>query len=180
MGLLENLTLVILISLAEAVFFPIPPDVLLVYYGLSDPSNWFVYAFATTISSVVGGFIGYNVGAFFHDRVRNLIGDKFERVKEVYAKYGDFAIFLSGFSPIPYKIFTLSSGLLRYDLKSFLFYSFISRGLRFFAVSFLSSAFGKEVVDFFITNPIGALITVIVGIVLAILLKLIFKPKNKP
>jgi len=161
-----------LAALSEAIFFPVPPDVFLIYYSYVNPRYWFVYASITTFFSIVGGFIGYEIGKMFHERIKNIVGNNnVIRVQKIYEEYGSYGIFIAGFSPIPYKIFTLSSGILKYNFKEFIFYSFISRALRFYAVSYITAEYGKEVVESYLNDPILMALTIIIGIILVFFIK---------
>ena len=130
-----------LITFAESVFFPIPPDVLLAPMVLSKPEKAWTYATITTIASVIGGLAGYALGFYmFEPWVQPLIIDwgkqaTFEQAVSWFNDWGIWVVFIAGFSPIPYKIFTLSAGFLQMALLPFLIASAISRGLRFFLVA---------------------------------------------
>ena len=141
-----------LVSFVESSFFPIPPDVMIVPMVISKKNDFLKIFFITTIFSVMGGILGYFIGAFFFEfgsNIMNFYGyeDKLSNIKEnlinsdgFYAWLG--ILFLAGFTPLPYKVFTIASGLIGFNLLIFIFISFISRGLRFFIVSYLSYKFG--------------------------------------
>ena len=141
-----------IVSFIESSFFPIPPDVMIVPMVISKKNDFLKIFFITTIFSVMGGILGYFIGAFFFEfgsNIMNFYGyeDKLSNIKEnlinsdgFYAWLG--ILFLAGFTPLPYKVFTIASGLIGFNLLIFIFISFISRGLRFFIVSYLSYKFG--------------------------------------
>ena len=147
-----------LISFAEASFFPIPPDVLLIPLCLGSLKKAFSFAFICSVASVLGGLAGYAIGAFawdglspwFFQYVPGFTEDKFARIQEWYSEWGWPLVFIAGFSPIPYKIFTVASGVLGMALWPFILASAISRSARFFLVAFLLAKFGepmKEKID---------------------------------
>mgnify|MGYP001350598049 FL=1 len=141
-----------IVSLVESSFFPIPPDVMIVPMVISKKNDFLKIFFIATIFSVMGGILGYFIGAFFFEfgsNIMNFYGyeDKLSNIKEnlinsdgFYAWLG--ILFLAGFTPLPYKVFTIASGLIGFNLLIFIFISLISRGLRFFIVSYLSYKFG--------------------------------------
>ena len=140
-----------LISFAEASFFPIPPDVLLIPLCLGSLKKAFSFAFICSVASVLGGLAGYAIGAFawdglspwFFQYVPGFTEDKFARIQEWYSEWGWPLVFLAGFSPIPYKIFTISSGVLGMALAPFILASAVSRSARFFLVAALMAKFGE-------------------------------------
>ena len=147
-----------LLSFAEASFFPIPPDVLLIPLCLGKMKKAFRFAFICSIASVLGGIAGYAIGAFAWDELAGLFfqyipgftPEKFEKLKSWYEEWGWPLVFIAGFSPIPYKIFTVASGVLGMALWPFILASAVSRSARFFLVAFLLAKFGepmKEKID---------------------------------
>ena len=129
------------LSFSESVFFPIPPDVMLAPMALSQPEKAWRLAFITTLASILGGVAGYCLGYFTFDAWLAPIiaewgyGDKIAKAMEWFETYGVWVVFLAGFSPIPYKIFTVSAGFLQMALLPFLLASAIGRGARFFLVA---------------------------------------------
>jgi membrane protein YqaA with SNARE-associated domain len=128
-----------ILSFAESSFFPIPPDVMLAPMTLAQPARGWRFAFGTTLSSVIGGAAGYLIGWLAIESVEPLImtwgyWDAYVRATEWFEDWGVLAIFVAGFSPIPYKIFTISAGALQMQLPLFLVASFFGRGARFFLV----------------------------------------------
>ena len=147
-----------LLSFAEASFFPIPPDVLLIPLCLGKMKKAFKFAFICSIASVLGGVAGYAIGAFAWDELNGLFfqyipgftPEKFAKLESWYDEWGWPLVFIAGFSPIPYKIFTVASGVLGMALWPFILASAISRSARFFLVAFLLAKFGepmKEKID---------------------------------
>jgi len=130
-----------LLSFAESVFFPIPPDVLLAPMVLAKPQKAWYLAALTTIASVVGGVVGYYLGyLMFEPWIQPVITefgyqDKFDNAITWFKEWGVWVVFLAGFSPIPYKLFTVSAGFLHMAFLPFLMASAIGRGMRFFLVA---------------------------------------------
>lgn len=136
------------LSFAESSFFPLPPDVMLAPMSLAQPNKALRYALLTTVASVLGGMLGYLIGAFAFDLIAPWIHklgywEKFSLAQEWFTKWGFWAVFLAGFSPIPYKVFTIAAGVLSMAFLPFVVASFIGRGARFFLVALLL-AWGGE------------------------------------
>ncbi len=129
------------VSFAESSFFPIPVDVMLAPMVLADKDKAWRLAAITTVMSVLGGVFGYLIGSFFFetygDQILNYFSahDTFDLIKEKYAAHGILIILLAGFTPIPYKIFTIASGVLSIAFLPFVVLSLIGRGGRFFLVA---------------------------------------------
>lgn len=136
------------LSFAESSFFPIPPDVLLAPMALSNPKRAFWYALVATVGSVLGGMFGYLIGHFGFDLIEPWLHqfhywEKYLLAKSWFNEWGFWAVFVAGFSPIPYKVFTIAAGTLSMPVLPFILASFVGRGARFFLVSGLL-AFGGE------------------------------------
>lgn len=136
------------LSFAESSFFPIPPDVMLAPMALANPNKAWRLALLTTIASVLGGVLGYAIGLLAFDLVEPLLHGagywpKYEAVRTWFDQWGFWAVFLAGFSPIPYKLFTISAGVISMAFAPFLIASAIGRGARFFLVAALM-AWGGE------------------------------------
>jgi membrane protein YqaA with SNARE-associated domain len=139
------------ISFAEASFFPIPPDILLIPLCLGAIRKALFFATVCSVASVLGGLAGYTIGYFawdglqsyFYQYVPGFTEEKFTRITEWYAEWGWPLVFLAGFSPIPYKIFTIASGVLGMALLPFTLASAVSRSARFFLVALLIAKFGE-------------------------------------
>ncbi|MGA0533981.1 YqaA family protein [Hansschlegelia sp. KR7-227] len=142
------------VSFAEASFFPLPPDILLVPMVIARPDKAYRLAWLCGISSTLGGMLGYAIGALLYDTVGLWIiqlygyGDKMEAFREAYAAYGMWIILLKGLTPIPYKLVSITSGFAGYDLVLFFFLSLVSRSLRFLAVAWLLRRYGEPVREF--------------------------------
>lgn len=144
------------LSFAESSFFPIPPDPLLMALALGSPRKSYRFALITTVTSVAGGILGYLLGAwgwqllseFFFQYVPGVTPEAFGRVQGWYETYGFWAVFMAGLTPVPYKVFTLSSGVFAISFPIFVVASFLSRGLRFFVVAGLIHAFGEPIARF--------------------------------
>jgi membrane protein YqaA with SNARE-associated domain len=142
------------LSFAESSFFPVPPDVVLVPMVLADRSKARLYALVCTVASVLGGLLGYAIGALLYDTLGAWLisaygyGDSFEAFRDAYAKWGAWIILIKGMTPIPYKIVTIASGFAGYNLLSFVVLSIITRGLRFFLEAELLRIYGEPIRDF--------------------------------
>jgi membrane protein YqaA with SNARE-associated domain len=128
------------LSFAESSFFPVPPDVLLAPMTLARPQLGWRFAFGTTIASVIGGVAGYAIGWFSLDAIEPILRsagywDGYLRATDWFARWGFAAVLVAGFSPIPYKVFTIAAGALHMVLPLFVIASFIGRGARFFIVA---------------------------------------------
>ena len=136
------------LSFAESSFFPVPPDVMLAPMSLAKPAHAWRLALLTTVTSVLGGVLGYLIGLFAFDLVQPLLQDagyysKYLQAREWFDEWGFWAIFIAGFSPIPYKVFTITAGVISMAFVPFLLASFIGRGCRFYLVAGLM-AWGGE------------------------------------
>ncbi len=136
------------LSFAESSFFPVPPDVMLAPMALASPTRAWWFASITTAASVLGGLFGYLIGVFAFDLVEPLLHDmgyyaKYELARAWFDQWGFWAVFLAGFSPIPYKVFTISAGVISMALLPFIGASVVGRGARFFLVASLM-AWGGE------------------------------------
>lgn len=140
-----------IIAFAESSFFPIPPDILLIPLALSNVSYAFVYATITTLGSVLGGLFGYLIGDKGGKKIlyRLVSKEKILLVKHYYQKFDVWAVGIAAFTPIPYKVFTISAGVFNLNFRRFLLASFLGRGGRFFIVATLIFIFGP-VVKFFL------------------------------
>jgi len=128
------------LSFAESSFFPIPPDVMLAPMTLARPDRGWRFAFLTTIASVIGGIAGYTIGWFALDLIEPLLRsagywETYEHATQWFDEWGFWAILIAGFSPIPYKVFTIAGGALHMFLPGFVLASFLGRGARFFLVA---------------------------------------------
>lgn len=142
-----------LISFAESSFFPIPPDVMLGPMAFANRARAWYFASVTTIFSVLGGIFGYLLGVFaFEPLVHPMIvffgyEDQFLRIEEWFDRYGVWIIFAAGFTPIPYKLFTVGAGIMHMALLPFILASIVGRGARFFLVAALIILGGQKLED---------------------------------
>ncbi len=137
------------LSFAESSFFPIPPDVMLAPMCLADRIKAWRFALVTTIASLAGGILGYFIGHFLFDAIEPWLQtthywEAYLIGREWFSQYGVWAVFVAGFSPIPYKIFTITAGAVALNLPGFIVASLIGRGARFFLVSGLIVAGGDK------------------------------------
>src|SRR5271169_643721 len=136
------------VAFAESSFFPIPPDVILIPMSLATPRRAWRYAAIATIASVLGGIVGYGIGALLFDTVGQWLihlygyGDRVAALKETYAKWGALVILVKGLTPIPFKLVTIVSGLLGYNFPLFVLLCVITRGGRFFLLAGALNHFG--------------------------------------
>jgi membrane protein YqaA with SNARE-associated domain len=144
------------ISFAESSFFPIPPDPLLVALALGRPKRALHFAAICTLGSILGGIAGYWIGrtlwtsvsGFFFSTVPGVTPESFGMVQALYHEYDFWAVFLAGFTPLPYKVFTLASGVFEISFPIFIFASTVSRGARFFLLAGLVYFFGPQIQGF--------------------------------
>ena len=135
-------------AFAESSFFPVPPDVMLAPMSLARPKRAWVFAGVCTIASVVGGLLGYAIGALLYDSVGHWLiqfyhlGDKVEAFREGYARWGSLVILLKGLTPIPYKLVTITSGFAGYNIWLFVLLSAITRGCRFYLEAVVLHRYG--------------------------------------
>ena len=175
-----------IVSFIESSFFPIPPDVMIVPMVISKKYDFIKIFLIATIFSVMGGMFGYLIGVFFFEFSTNIMNfygyeDKLFNIKKNLTNSDGFyawlgIIFLAGFTPLPYKVFTIASGLIGFNFFIFILISLISRGLRFFIVSYLSYKFGDLFNKFIDTHgskwfTIIGIIIVIIGIIIYQILK---------
>jgi membrane protein YqaA with SNARE-associated domain len=168
-----------IISFMESSFFPIPPDVMIVPMVIAKKNDYLKIFFIATFFSTFGGVLGYFIGSYFLDVGMSVVGfygyeDKVLNLKDNLAKGTGLYIwlvtlFLAGFTPLPFKVFTITSGMIGFNIFIFFFICLISRGLRFFIVSYLSFKFGDAFNKFMQTEAakwftiLGILIVVTVG-----------------
>ena len=149
----NSLNFLAVFSFLESIIIPIPPDIFLIPITLTKRYRWLYLGIYTTLFSILGGILGYLIGMYFWDMVGTKIIDFYngyhhvEYIKNLFNKYGWVVILVAGFSPIPYKIFTLGSGMLGYNFIIFLLCSIISRGLRFITLTFLVHKYGEKSIN---------------------------------
>ena len=141
-----------LVSFAESSFFPIPPDIMIVPMVIAKKNDYLKIFLIATFSSAVGGLLGYFIGSFFLDLAMGVIEfygyeEKVINLKDNLSSGNNFifflgTLFLAGFTPLPFKVFTITSGIIGFNIFIFFIVCLVSRGLRFFVVSYLSFKFG--------------------------------------
>ncbi len=150
------------LAFAESSFFPIPPDVLLIALALGKRKKSFYYAFICSLGSILGGIFGYYIGSFlwysgndyssvakwFFDYIPGFSELRFEHIRDLYENYSFWVVFTAGFSPIPYKLITITAGVCKINFFIFLLASSISRSARFFLVAMLIFIFGERIKNF--------------------------------
>jgi len=170
-----------IVSFVESSFFPIPPDVMIVPMVIAKKNDYLKIFLIATIFSTLGGVLGYFIGSYFLDVGMNVVEfygyeDKVISLKDNLTKGTGFyfwlaTLFLAGFTPLPFKVFTITSGMIGFNLFIFLFTCLISRGLRFFVVSYLSFKFGGTFNKFIQTEAtkwftiLGLLIMFLAGVI---------------
>ena len=171
-----------LVSFIESSFFPIPPDVMIVPMVIAKKKEFIKIILIASIFSVLGGILGYLIGYLFFDLAMYVIEfynyeDKVENLKSSMSKGSGFLawlsiLFLAGFTPLPYKAFTISSGLIAFNLPIFIIVSLVSRSLRFFIIAFLSYKFGELFTEYM--NNHGSKWFTVIGIFIVIVFVLIY------
>ena len=165
------------IAFIESFFFPVPPDLMIIPMVVAKKEDYLKIFFIATIFSVLGGLFGYMLGVFFLDMsmvVIELYGYEekvFEMQNKMSSKGGFFLwlgiMFLAGFTPLPFKVFTITSGIISFNIVVFIFICLFTRGLRFFLVAYLTSLFGEKFGKFI--EKKGALWFTIGGIIIAVI-----------
>ncbi len=165
------------LSFSESSFFPIPPDVMLAPMVLASPQKAWSLALLTTVASVIGGVLGYLIGLFSFELIEPLLRDagyypKYLLAKQWFDEWGFWAVFLAGFSPIPYKVFTITAGVISMAFLPFVVASAIGRGARFFLVAGLLS-WGGEAMENTLRKYIDIIgwVTVVLVVILVVIIK---------
>ena len=171
-----------LISFVESSFFPIPPDILIVPMVIAKKNDYIKIFIIATLFSALGGLFGYFIGSVFLELAMKVIEfygyeeNVFDLQTKLSEKGGLFLwlgiLFIAGFTPLPFKVFTITSGIINFNIFIFFFISIISRGLRFFIIAFLSAKFGKVFVNFL--EKRGAKWFTVIGIVIVIIATIIY------
>jgi membrane protein YqaA with SNARE-associated domain len=136
------------VAFAESSFFPVPPDVMLAPMSLAQPKRAWLFAAVCTAASVLGGILGYAIGALLYDSVGHWLinlyglGGKVEAFRESYAHWGAVVILVKGLTPIPYKLVTITSGFAGYNIWLFVLLSIVTRGGRFFIAALVLNRYG--------------------------------------
>lgn len=143
-----------LLAVAESSFFPVPPDVLLIALAMAVPSKSFRFAAICSVGSVAGGIVGYGIGLYGYEAIGRPIVEFYngqsvmEAVRLQYARYGFWGILIAAVTPIPYKVFTIASGVFQFDFGLFLAASIVGRSTRFFVVAGLIWKYGRPIREF--------------------------------
>ena len=176
-----------IVSFIESSFFPIPPDVMIVPMVLAKKDSYLKIFLIATVFSVIGGIFGYLIGHLFIDLAMHVIEfysyeNKVLKLKMDLSQGSGMMIwlgtlFLAGFTPLPYKVFTITSGLIAFDVFAFIIISFISRGLRFFLVSFFTVKFGEKFVK--LIEQKGAVWSSVIGIIIVFIVIFFYFMLNK-
>ena len=171
-----------LVSFIESSFFPIPPDAMIIPMVIAKKKEYLKIFLIASIFSVLGGIFGYLIGYLFFDLAMYVIEfygyqDKVENLKLSMSQWSGFLawlsiLFLAGFTPLPYKAFTISSGLIGFNLPVFIIVSLISRSLRFFIVAYLSYKFGELFTEYMEKH--GSKWFTIIGIIIVIIFIIIY------
>ncbi len=141
------------VSFIESIFFPIPTDILLIPMCYAKPFEWKMLAFITTVTSVAGGVVGFLLGSFLFTEIYPIIEDlkyvsAFNDVKDLFTLHGALIILIASFTPLPYKLFTITAGFLSIDFILFLVFSFIGRALRFYLVAYITKEHGVVILNY--------------------------------
>ena len=170
------------VSFVESSFFPIPPDAMIIPMVIANKKNYLKIFLIASIFSVLGGVFGYMLGAIFLDTAMNII-DFYGYEKKVVSIKNNLSqgegflawlsiLFLAGFTPLPYKAFTIASGLIGFNILVFIIVSLISRSLRFFLISYLSYRFGDLFTEFM--NKHGSKWFTVLGLLIVLIFFIIF------
>lgn len=169
-----------ILAFAESIFFPIPPDILLIALALGHSSNAIKYALLCTLGSVSGAFIGYSIGNyswltatgefsafanFFFDSVPGFSVELYESIRSLFVEWDFWIIFTAGFTPIPYKVFTITAGAFNINIMMFALASIISRGARFFLIAWLIWKYGARI-KFFIEKYFNLLAITVTAVLI--------------
>ena len=167
------------LSVIEATFFPVPPDILVIILTLQNPEAYWIIALVATLGSIIGGLIGYGIGYLGEKTILEKMfpKKKIDKIHKLFDRYGAGSVLIGAFTPLPYKVFTIGAGVFYISLRKFILASIIGRGGRFFLVAWSVYAYGDSIVETlnkYVINPIT--ISVIGGI---IILFLYFKYKRR-
>src|SRR5215467_5460927 len=160
------------VAFAESSFFPVPPDIMLAPMSLAQPKRAWLYTGVCTVASVLGGVLGYAIGALLYDSVGHWLinlyglGDKVEAFRKYYADWGALIILAKGVTPIPYKLGTITSGFAGYNLPLFILFSIITRGARFFIAAMLLNRYG-DWIKVRIEKHLGLAVAILLAVLVA-------------
>ena len=177
-----------IVSFIESSFFPIPPDVMIIPMVIAKKQHFIKIALIATIFSVLGGLFGYLIGYVFFNEIGfkifqfygyenvNVLKEMFSSKQGMFSWFG--LLFAAGFTPLPFKILTITSGFIHYNIFTFIFTCIFTRGLRFFLVAFLTNKFGSKI-SYFMEKKAGKLTFIIAGIVILLCIGFYFLIINK-
>ncbi|AGW14267.1 YqaA family protein [Megalodesulfovibrio gigas] len=154
-----------IVSCIESIFFPVPPDLMLIPMCLANRAKAFRYATICLVASILGGVIGYVIGYYFMEAIGQRIVEFYHfdaqilKIEAWYNKYSAWAVAIAGLTPVPYKVCTLTAGMFKISFPIFMVASVLSRGLRFFAVAGLIYLYGEKV-RFFLEKRFDLVLTV--------------------
>jgi membrane protein YqaA with SNARE-associated domain len=160
------------VAFAESSFFPVPPDIMLLPMSVAQPKRAWLFAGVCTAASVLGGVLGYAIGALLYDSVGHWLitlyglGDSVEAFRASYAKWGAMVILVKGVTPIPYKLVTITSGFAGYNIWLFILLSIITRGGRFFAAAILFNRYG-DWIRARVEEHLGFAVTILAAVLVA-------------
>lgn len=169
----------VLLSFSEASFFIVPPDVLLIAILMAGASRWILYATITTVASLAGGIFGYFIGFLFFDAVGFRIIEFYhlaEQMKEIQLLYHNNAFWVvvtAAFTPIPYKLFTLSAGFFKINIIVFITASIFGRGLRYFLVAYITKLFGGKITRLLL-KYFNIITVIVIAVIVIIILLSVF------
>lgn len=152
------LTWLFAIAFIESSFFPIPPDIMIIPMVLATPKQAYKIACTATMASVLGGCLGYAIGVFGFELIAKPLlefygyMENFHKFENYYHQYGAWIVFIAGLTPIPYKLITIASGVVRLDLVIFTIASILARGMRFYLIAWLLKRFGEPMKTFIEKN----------------------------
>jgi len=162
------------VSFVEAIFFPIPPDVVLIaIISMRRVKRWFFYSSVTLVASILGAIVGYVLGFYFFDMFGESIisfynlQETFDKISIVFKNQTFFAIVVAALTPIPFKVFTLAGGLFKVNFFTFLIASIVGRAARFYLVGYLTSLYGDRLVKVFFRyfNLISVILVILIAII---------------
>ncbi len=162
------------VSFIEAIFFPIPPDVVLIaIISMRKVKRWFFYSSVTLVASILGAIVGYVLGFYFFDMFGESIisfynlQETFDKISIVFKNQTFFAIVVAALTPIPFKVFTLAGGLFKVNFFTFLIASIVGRAARFYLVGYLTSLYGDRLVKVFFRyfNLISVILVILIAII---------------
>ena len=158
-----------ILSFSESSFFPIPPDIMLLPMCMANHSRAWYFALITTVGSVLGGIFGYFIGSYSFDMIEPFLNNRgyiesYLLAVQWFEDWGFWAVFIAGFSPIPYKVFTIAAGATFMPLIPFIIASVIGRGARFYLIAFLVKVFGNKA-DALIKTYMDRIGWILIGII---------------